>query len=74
MGRTVIDVGGQDCKVTLLSDSGEVQKFEMNDRCAAGTGRFLEVMARVLEVGEFEARLEALEATVGPRLRTARRR
>ena len=48
--RTVIDVGGQDCKVTLLSDSGEVRKFEMNDRCAAGTGRFLEVMARVLEL------------------------
>lgn len=48
--RTVIDVGGQDCKVTLLSDSGEVRKFEMNDRCAAGTGRFLEVMARALEV------------------------
>ena len=48
--RTVIDVGGQDCKVTLLSDAGEVQKFEMNDRCAAGTGRFLEVMARALEL------------------------
>ncbi len=48
--RMVIDVGGQDCKVTLLSDSGEVQKFEMNDRCAAGTGRFLEIMARVLEL------------------------
>src|SRR3972149_73352 len=39
--RTVIDVGGQDCKVTLLSDAGEGQKFEMNDRCAAGTRRFL---------------------------------
>ena len=48
--RTVIDVGGQDCKVTLLSDAGGVQKFEMNDRCAAGTGRFLEVMARALEL------------------------
>jgi predicted CoA-substrate-specific enzyme activase len=48
--RTVIDVGGQDCKVTLLSDCGEVRKFEMNDRCAAGTGRFLEVMARALEM------------------------
>lgn len=48
--HTVIDVGGQDCKVTLLSDSGDVQKFEMNDRCAAGTGRFLEMMARVLEL------------------------
>ena len=48
--RTVIDVGGQDCKVSLLSDTGEVRKFEMNDRCAAGTGRFLEVMARALEM------------------------
>jgi predicted CoA-substrate-specific enzyme activase len=48
--RTVVDVGGQDCKVALLSDNGEVRKFEMNDRCAAGTGRFLEVMARALEL------------------------
>ena len=49
--RTVIDIGGQDSKVTLLTEGGEVQKFEMNDRCAAGTGRFLEVMAGTLEVG-----------------------
>jgi len=48
--RTVIDVGGQDTKAILLSDGGEVQKFEMNDRCAAGTGKFLEVMANTLEV------------------------
>ena len=48
--RTVIDVGGQDCKVTLLTDEGKVHKFEMNDRCAAGTGRFLEVMANTLDV------------------------
>ncbi len=47
--HTVIDVGGQDSKVTLLSVNGEVQKFEMNDRCAAGTGKFLEVMANTLE-------------------------
>ncbi len=47
--RTVIDVGGQDSKVTLLSAAGEVDKFEMNDRCAAGTGKFLEVMADTLE-------------------------
>ena len=49
--HTVIDVGGQDSKVTLLSANGNVQKFEMNDRCAAGTGKFLEVMANTLEVG-----------------------
>ena len=48
--RTVIDIGGQDCKVILLSYNGEVQKFEMNDRCAAGTGKFLEIMANTLEV------------------------
>jgi (R)-2-hydroxyacyl-CoA dehydratese activating ATPase len=48
--RSVIDVGGQDSKVILLSDKGDVQKFEMNDRCAAGTGKFLEVMAHTLEV------------------------
>lgn len=49
--RTVIDVGGQDTKVIHLSPAGQVQKFEMNDRCAAGTGRFLEVMANTLEIG-----------------------
>ena len=48
--RTVIDIGGQDCKVISLSDKGEVHKFEMNDRCAAGTGKFLEIMANTLEV------------------------
>ena len=48
--RTVIDVGGQDSKVILLSESGQVEKFEMNDRCAAGTGKFLEIMATTLEV------------------------
>ncbi len=47
---TVIDVGGQDSKAILLSEDGEVRKFEMNDRCAAGTGKFLEVMAATLEV------------------------
>ena len=49
--HTVIDVGGQDSKATSLSANGDVQKFEMNDRCAAGTGKFLEVMANTLEVG-----------------------
>ena len=47
-GRTVIDVGGQDSKVIALDDRGGFRDFEMNDRCAAGTGRFLEVMARAL--------------------------
>ncbi len=61
--RTVIDVGGQDSKATLLSASGEVQKFEMNDRCAAGTGKFLEVMANTLEVGIGELGNLALTAS-----------
>ncbi len=47
--RTIIDIGGQDSKVIQLADGGQVQKFEMNDRCAAGTGKFLEIMARTLE-------------------------
>lgn len=49
--RTVIDVGGQDCKVIALSDNGRVLEFKMNDRCAAGTGRFFEAMARALRCG-----------------------
>lgn len=48
--RTVIDVGGQDSKVIALDTSGAVVTFRMNDKCAAGTGRFLEEMARALEV------------------------
>ena len=48
--RTVIDIGGQDAKVLRLSESGRLENFLMNDKCAAGTGRFLEVMARVLEL------------------------
>jgi len=46
--RTVIDIGGQDCKVILLDDKGNVRDFRMNDKCAAGTGRFLEGMAKAL--------------------------
>lgn len=47
-GRTVIDIGGQDCKVILLGDNGNIADFRMNDKCAAGTGRFLEAMAKAL--------------------------
>lgn len=47
--RTIIDIGGQDMKAMSLTNQGMVAKFIMNDKCAAGTGRFLEVMARVLE-------------------------
>ena len=44
-----MDVGGQDTKVIRLGQDGSVENFVMNDKCAAGTGRFLEVMARVLD-------------------------
>ncbi|MFZ2448827.1 MAG: acyl-CoA dehydratase activase [Syntrophobacteraceae bacterium] len=59
--RTVLDIGGQDTKVISLSEAGKVVKFEMNDRCAAGTGKFLEFMANALQVpledfGEFALR------------------
>jgi len=47
--RTVIDIGGQDSKGIALSAQGKVLDFVMNDKCAAGTGRFLEVMAHALE-------------------------
>ncbi len=48
--RTVIDIGGQDCKVMSINDAGKVLDFVMNDKCAAGTGRFLEAMARTLGI------------------------
>ncbi len=48
--RTIINIGGQDCKVIALDEQGNTKNFAMNDKCAAGTGRFLEVMSRVLEV------------------------
>ncbi len=46
--RTIVDIGGQDAKVIKLDKTGKVTNFVMNEKCAAGTGRFLEVMARVL--------------------------
>ena len=48
--RTVIDVGGQDCKVIRVDADGYLLDFAMNDKCAAGTGRFLEMMAKTLWV------------------------
>ena len=48
--RTIIDIGGQDSKVIGIDENGNVGTFVMNDKCAAGTGRFIEVMAGVLEV------------------------
>lgn len=48
--RTLIDIGGQDSKAIKIDSNGNVLDFVMNDKCAAGTGRFLEVMARTLEI------------------------
>jgi len=48
--RTVVDIGGQDCKVIRVDKFGYMADFTMNDKCAAGTGRFLEGMAKVLGV------------------------
>ena len=46
--RTILDMGGQDCKAIRCNEAGHLENFVMNDKCAAGTGRFLELMARVL--------------------------
>lgn len=61
--RTIIDIGGQDSKVIVLDEAGRVRDFAMNDKCAAGTGRFLDVMARALDLdleafGGFSARAD----------------
>lgn len=54
--RTIIDIGGQDAKVLALNDQGRMANFLMNDKCAAGTGRFLDVMAGILQldIGDLE--------------------
>ena len=46
--RSVLDIGGQDTKVISINEMGKVTKFDMNDKCAAGTGKFLEMMATTL--------------------------
>lgn len=55
--RTLLDIGGQDTKVIALDGAGRPLRFEMNDKCAAGAGRFLEIMAQALKLplGEFGA-------------------
>lgn len=66
--ETVLDIGGQDSKAIAMLDNGRVRKFEMNDRCAAGTGKFMEIMARTLgfDIGAFgnEALLAESELTI----------
>ena len=60
--RTVLDMGGQDCKAIRVDDRGNHQSFIMNDKCAAGTGRFLEVIARTIGVPLDEFGPASLEA------------
>jgi predicted CoA-substrate-specific enzyme activase len=62
---TILDIGGQDSKVIQLGAGGRVVRFEMNDRCAAGTGRFLENMARTLGMDVEEFGPHALQAERG---------
>ncbi|WP_314039435.1 acyl-CoA dehydratase activase [Slackia exigua] len=61
--RTIIDVGGQDVKVISITEKGKVVDFAMNDKCAAGTGRFFEAMARTLRVSVEELGRLALKGT-----------
>ena len=67
--RTVIDIGGQDSKVIQLDDDGNLTDFLMNDKCAAGTGRFLEVISRTL--GASVEQLDTLTAGVEPHMITS---
>ncbi|UCH94846.1 MAG: 2-hydroxyglutaryl-CoA dehydratase [Candidatus Aminicenantes bacterium] len=48
--RTIIDIGGQDSKVISLDDTGKIRNFTMNDKCAAGTGKFLEMICRRFDI------------------------
>ncbi len=64
--RTIVDIGGQDTKVIALNCEGRVTGFEMNDRCAAGTGKFLEIMARTLgyAIEDFGKTCEPVSAAI----------
>ena len=64
--RTLVDIGGQDAKAIRISPEGRLENFVMNDKCAAGTGRFLDVMARVLEleVSELDGRDALADSSV----------
>ncbi len=65
--RTIIDIGGQDCKVISVDKMGYMVDFVMNDKCAAGTGRFLELMAKVMgvELGELGPLALTAEEPIG---------
>lgn len=61
--KTVIDIGGQDAKVLKVGPKGTLINFVMNDKCAAGTGRFLDVMAKILEVEVGDLQTLSAEST-----------
>lgn len=63
--RSVLDIGGQDTKVISINENGKVVKFEMNDKCAAGTGKFLEIMATTLGYKAHDLGHEAQKGTEG---------
>lgn len=66
--RTIIDIGGQDAKVIALNEHGKMINFIMNDKCAAGTGRFLDVMAQILQLDVSELEDKAAIATYSAKI------
>ena len=64
--RTILDMGGQDCKAIRCDETGKVTNFLLNDKCAAGTGRALEVMASLLQVRLEDLGRLSLEASSPP--------
>jgi benzoyl-CoA reductase subunit A len=64
--RTILDMGGQDCKAIRCDETGKVANFLMNDKCAAGTGRSLEVMASLLQVPLEDLGRLSLEGSARP--------
>jgi predicted CoA-substrate-specific enzyme activase len=66
--RTILDIGGQDTKAISLDEKGRVSDFQMNDRCAAGTGKFLEVMATAMGLSLEEMGNIAMQAGGGTKI------
>ena len=64
--RTILDMGGQDCKAISCDENGKVTSFAMNDKCAAGTGRYLERIAAVLKMPLNDVGYLSLETVNGP--------
>jgi predicted CoA-substrate-specific enzyme activase len=60
---TVLDMGGQDCKAIRVNERGQVTQFIINDKCAAGTGRFVEIIAEAMKVPLFEVGELSLKST-----------